>query len=188
MSHISPRRLLSLASLSPKALTGHAVAAQDPVDPPPESCPAPRLMATVGVAAGQRLRVSLFHHPDPAGAVHPCLFRIALFGIDGKQLGTDTGQILSGRGAAFDYDLAGAAGLKAVERLQFHGDVWVEHPAEVGSVMEIIDVKTGETRSPVTPCGMPFPTTRQNQIIWSTRDFVGDTRDGPTSVWTTRRC
>jgi hypothetical protein len=33
----------------------------------------------------------------------------------------------------------------------------VEHPAEVGSVIEIVDRQTGETRLPVSPCVMPLP-------------------------------
>jgi hypothetical protein len=41
MRHLSRRRLLSLASLSPVALVARATtaAAQDPVNPPPDTCP-----------------------------------------------------------------------------------------------------------------------------------------------------
>lgn len=127
-----------------------------PKSPCAEPEPFVLAMGTVGIVSGQIVRCSPFHHLDPGGIVTPCLFKIALYGIDGKVLGGNSGQIVSGRGVAFDYDLPGQAGLRKDERLQFHGDVWVEHPAEVGSVLEIVDVKTGETRYPVSPCQMPL--------------------------------
>jgi hypothetical protein len=62
------------------------------------------------------------------------------------------GRSISGQGVALDFDLAGAAALDYGDRLLFHGDVWVEYPDDVGAVMEIVDVKTGETRYPRDPC------------------------------------
>ena len=127
-----------------------------PASPCAEPAPFGLAMGTVGIVRTEVVRVSLFHHLDPAGAVNPCLYRLALTGIDGKVLASDTGQVLPGQGAAFDYDLAKAAGLRLRERLQFHGDVWVEHPAEVGSLIEIVDRQSGGTGSSVTPCLLPL--------------------------------
>jgi hypothetical protein len=82
---------------------------------------------------------------------------IALTGIDGALLAADTGQVIPGQGVALDYNLAKTAGLRDRERLQFHADVWVEHPAEVGAVLEIVDLDTGRTGYIVTPCLLPLP-------------------------------
>lgn len=127
-----------------------------PRDPCLEPEPFAQVMGTVGLVRGQIVRVSLFHHLDLNQAIHACSFKFALTGLDGKLLATDTGQILPGQGVAFDVDLVAGAGLKNSQRLQFHGDVSVEHPDLVGSLLEIVDVKTGETRYPVSPSTMPL--------------------------------
>lgn len=112
-------------------------------------------MGSVGIAAGQIARVSLFHH---MGDLIPCNYIIELTGLDGKSLASDTGQLTSGQGAFIDYDLAAA--LEKGQRLQFHADVMIpeDHFGMVGTTLELFDGKTGVSAIPNTPCGIPIPT------------------------------
>jgi hypothetical protein len=112
-------------------------------------------MATAGVAAGQALRVSLFHHVDPAGSVTPCLFKIEVLGLGGELLGFYEGQVFPGKGAYADFDVA--KGLAKGQRVQVHINVTVPAGHPVGATAEVFDLKTGETRYPVNPCAEPAP-------------------------------
>ena len=157
MRPISRRRLLSLTSLPPVALTARVVAAQDPINPPPESCPAPRLMATAGVAAGQGLRVCLFHHDDPLYPSTPRAFKIKVLGLGGELLGVHDGEVFPGQGAFANFNVA--KGLKPPQRIQVHVNVTVPagHEVMIGATAEVVDLETGATRIPVTPCFEPAP-------------------------------
>jgi len=169
MRRLSRRRLLSLASLSPVALAARAASArQDPVPPPP-SCPAPRRLATVGVAAEQALCVSLFHHEE-AGSVTPCLFKIDILDVDGKLLAFHDGEIFAGRGAVATFDVA--HGLKRGQRVQVHVNVTVPAGHPIGATAEVFDLKTGETRFPVSPCAEPEPFVLAMGMVAAVRDQI----------------
>jgi hypothetical protein len=111
-------------------------------------------LGSVGLVAGQAVRVSLFHELDPQ-LPEPCFFQIHVLGLDGQPLAQPVqGTILPGRGLFFDYDLA--ADLLEAQRRQFHVDVMVEHPDQVGAQVEIYNVNTGKTQILPTPCFMPL--------------------------------
>lgn len=169
MRRLSRRRLLSLASLSPVALAARAASAQQDPVPPPPSCAAPPRMATVGVAAGQALCVSLFHHEE-AGSVTPCLFKIDILGLDGKLLAFHDGEIFAGRGAVATFDVA--HGLKRGQRVQVHVNVTVPEGHPVGATAEVFDLKTGETRFPETPCAEPAPFVLAMGMVGTVRDQI----------------
>jgi hypothetical protein len=112
-------------------------------------------MGTVGVAGGQRVRVSVFHHLTEV--VTPCDFEAVLIGLDGKELARELGQVLPGQGSSLDLDLA--AGLRKGERVQFHAEVRMpvheDGVLPLSTSLEIYDVKTGTTLVPSPPCNIP---------------------------------
>lgn len=143
---MSRRRLLALSTLSPLAFS---LSAQE--QPPDEKHPA-ETMATVGIAAGQLARLSLFHH-DVQG-IDPCAFEAVLVDVGGKKLAGATGKLMPGQGAYVDFDLA--AELRKGERVQVHANVLVPegHANHVGGTLEVFDVKTRVTAMSVRPCGV----------------------------------
>lgn len=114
-------------------------------------------MGTIGVVNGQIARLSLFHHQDPQIPTNPCVFRIDIYGIDGKLLGSNSGVLAPGEGTFADYDLAANTRRKD-ERVQFHAMVHVPPGHDIGSLIEIFDAKTGKTAYPEGPCIIEDPT------------------------------
>lgn len=112
-------------------------------------------MGTVGVAGGQRVRVSVFHHLTEVPTT-PCNFEAVLIGLDGEELARELGQVLPGQGSSLDFDLA--AGLRKAERVQFHAEVRMpvheDGSLPLSTSLEIYDVKTGTTLIPSTPCNV----------------------------------
>jgi hypothetical protein len=152
---LSRRRLFALSALSPLVLAGGPARlfAKDTV-PKPQAA-APDRMATVGIAAGQLARLSVFHHLDQA--ISPCGFEAILLDVDGKTVASGQGTVSPGRGAFLDFDPA--AGLRKGQRLQVHAmvDVPADHAEHVGATLEIFDGKTGKTAMTIGPCGVRAP-------------------------------
>jgi hypothetical protein len=71
-------------------------------------------------------------------------------------MASDSGTLVPGPGAFFDYDLAGKR--PKGERVQFHAMVRLPPGHDVGTLIEIFDAKTGITRIPRSPCGIEDPT------------------------------
>jgi hypothetical protein len=148
---LSRRRALKLSLLSPVAFTTR-VSAQDPVPPPQKTNPVLDAMATIGIAAGQRVRISVYHLTE-VGVVMPCDFQAVLIGADGNTLASIGGTVIPGQGAFVDFAHAGR--LKRGERIQVHGAVVIlgsfpnddpaHHAPLVGATFEVFDEKTGET-------------------------------------------
>jgi len=143
---LSRRRFLVAAAAAPVAFVAARVAGQDPI--PEEGGLA---MGTIGVAAGQKLRVSVFEHGEIPGS--PCVFRIDIYGINGELLGTHTGEVFAGKGAFADFDVA--ANLRKPDRVQVHVMVTGDGTEPLLATAEIFDVRTGQTSIPDSPCVTP---------------------------------
>lgn len=152
--NLARRKFLGLAALAPVALTVTRASAQDQANPP-ASMPH---MGTVGVSAGQMLRVSVFNHGSAQTPGAPDLFKIEVFGLDGNLLADIQGACLPETGAFADFDVA--AGLKKPERVQVHIHVTVLADHAFGATAEVFDARTGATRIPDGPCITPLPDPR----------------------------
>ena len=144
----SRRSFLAAAAAVPAAFVATRVVAQDPV--PAEEGLA---MGTIGVAAGQRLRVSVFEHGEIPDS--PCVFRIDIYGLNGQLLDTHTGEVFAGKGAFADFDVA--ANLRKPDRVQVHVMVTSFDTEPLLATAEIFYVKTGQTSIPRNPCVTPAP-------------------------------
>ena len=132
------------------AIFATRVAGQDPIPPPHNDTLA---MGTIGLVAGQRMRVSVFNHSEIPGT--PCNFRIDVYGLNGELLGTHTGEVLSGKGTFADFDVA--ANLRKPDRVQVHVMVTGYDTEPLQATAEVFDVRTGQTSIPSDPCITPSP-------------------------------
>jgi hypothetical protein len=161
---LSRRKFLAAAAASPVAFAVGRAAAQDPVPQVVE----PPAMGTIGIAAGQKLRVSVFDHADIPGT--PCGFRIDVFGLGGQLLGQHTGEVLPGTGTFADFDVA--TQIRKPGRVQVHVMVTTFGDEPVEATAEVFDVRSGSTMIPDAPCITPVPLSRADASVGLIREQI----------------